>query len=81
MLSWLDNSAPTEHYLVAGDEQSLKGGFMQILQNSLLLLLQPALCLLHVLRHWVLPQKLHRLADVKSFSILQELILEAFLVD
>ena len=54
---------------------------MQVLQDSLLLLLQPALRLLHVLCHWVLPQELHRFPDVEPLRVLEELVLKTFLVD
>ena len=66
---------------VAGDQETAEGRLVQILQHPLLLLLQPPLRLLHVLRHWVLPEELGRLPHVEALSVLQELIFKTLFVN
>ena len=66
--------------LVAGYQQPLERGLVEILQHPPLLLLQPSLRFLHVLGDWVLAKELSRFPHVESLCILEELILETFFV-
>ena len=69
-----------DKHLVAGDQQSLERGLVQVLQYPPLLLLQSALRLLHVLGHGVLAEELGRLPHVESLRVLEELVLETLFV-
>ena len=69
-----------KYNLITGDKEPLQGCLVKVLEHPLLLLLQPPLRLLHVLRHRVLPQELHGLADVEALGVLQELVLETLLI-
>lgn len=60
-------------------ENSLLFKLFEIVPSPLLLLLQPALRLLHVLGDRVLSEKLHALPDIEPLRVLQELVLETLL--